>query len=167
MANENKFYLVKDSLPGLAGLHVRGYLETRTSNGKKPYTAVEVVEIITNAVVGDRDVKFQIPRKSLWINGEHLQEVDDITHEYSTMNDYGEFKHEGRLIQGTLQIVYAQYANALTVTVIETSEEPNKTLYSKTFYDMQDRVLDVLVGVMCGVNDPDDVILALKELEDS
>jgi hypothetical protein len=164
MANTEKFYLVKDSLPGLSGLHVRGYMTATTGRN---YPRVEVVEIITNAVVGDRDVKFQIPRYSLWINPEHLTEVDDITHEYTTKNDYGEFRYEGRLVQGTLQIVYAKYDNAITVTVIETSVEPSKTLYSKTFYDDHDRVLDVLVGVICGVNDPDDVILALKELEDN
>ena len=157
-----KFFKILNSLPGLSGLYIRANLPETQSN----VDYIEVSEIITNTVVGDRDLKFPIPPSSLWISCEHLQEIQDPTKQYSSASPFGKHLRDATIKDDEINVAYSVFDNAISVTVYEIQDDKSqKTLYSQNFFKNKERVLSELIMAMNGDTDVQDIPLILQELE--
>ncbi len=162
-----KFYRIK-GLPGLDGLIVQN-LDDQTIEvtiGKDPaITFVPVSTIITNAVVGDRDLKFPLPPRSLLIDAKFLVDIIDPTKEYSAKSPFGKHLYDGTYARGDLHIAYTVFDNALSVTVYEKKgpgkEGIQKTLYSQNFFVDHETPMRLIEDVMAGEMDPEDLVFEL------
>ena len=160
-----KFYSILPTLPGLAGLYIRGRQIWRDAGGSGDQT-VEVAEIITNQIIGDRDLKFPVPEGSLWISVDHLSEIDDPTKEYSTKSPFGEYIKDGSFDSDDIHVSYSIFDNAVTVTIFEVQEDSSqRTLFSQNFFKERDIVIEILTDVLVGKTDVEDLSLILQEID--
>ncbi len=158
-----KFFKIK-GLPGLDGLIVQNTSDQtiEVSIGKDPaITFVPVDTIITNAIVGDRDLKFPLPPRSLLIDTRFLVGILDPTKEYSAKNPFGKYLYEGTFVQDTLHIAYTVFDNALSATIYEMLGGKQKTLYSQNFFTNRKMAMELIEAVLKGDMDPDDLVFEL------
>lgn len=159
-----KHYKIK-GLPGLDGLIAHGETTGLTTPASPVFDLVEVDELLNpNAMFGDRQLRFPVPERSLYLSREHLEEIaDPVLREFSSGNPYGEFQYEGRVERDGLRISYAMFERALSVTV----SEGTRTLYCQNFFGpKRENAMQRVHEVMQGDLADDELILVLKELED-
>ncbi len=164
----SNLYVIKGMGRGFDGLVV----EAKSLVEDDPTLLFMVTRIINrNSVFGDRNVSFPVPEKCLYIDGSCLEQVDEAPREYDSTNPYGEFKLEGRYTKDSLEVVFAQYSKALTVTVYEKTptkkdeQEAKRTLYSQTFIGNFAAVKEA-IEVHTSTGDVDDLIFRLNELKE-
>ncbi len=158
----HKFYSIK-GLPGLDGLIVETNGKVAVASPHQDYASVDT--IITNAVVGDRDLKFPLPYHSLLIETKFLTEIPDPTKEYSAQNPFGKHLYEGTFVRDALHITYTVFDNALSVTIYEAKPaehvEQQKTLYSQNFFVNRKMAMELIEAVLQDKVDPDDLVFEL------
>jgi hypothetical protein len=167
----NKTYRTKN-LPGFENLLVIGNLQY-LDDGHGTYHLVEVEQFINSGVlVGDRELKVNPSKGSIWINIHYLDEIDDAEgkREFANDNPFGAFKYEGRFVKAPLEITYAMYEKAVSITITEKNPPDmkglDKTLYSGAFYVTRNEAMEVIHELLNGVIDPDDLVFELKQLEE-
>lgn len=157
----SNLYVIKGMGRGFDGLIV----EAKSLVKDDPTLLFMVTRIINrNSVFGDRNVSFPVPEKCLYIDGSCLESFDEAPREFDSTNPYGEFKLEGRYTKDSLEVVFAQYTKALTVTVYE-KQETKRTLYSQTFIG-NFAVVKEAIEVHTSTGDVDDLIFRLTELKE-
>lgn len=157
----SKLYVLKNLGTGFDGLVVEGLSFAQGDNT----VLIEVRKIINrNAIFGDRNVSYPVPPNFLFIDGLYTDPYEEEQREYGSTNPYGEFKLEGRYTKDSLEVVFAQYSKALTVTVYE-KQETKRTLYSQTFVGNFAAVKEA-IEVHTSTGDVDDLIFRLNELKE-
>lgn len=157
----SKLYVLKNLGAGFDGLVVEGLTFAQGDNT----VLIEVRKIINrNAIFGDRNVSYPVPPNFLYIDGSFTDLYEEEPREFGSTNPYGEFKFEGRYTKDNLEVVFAQYSQALTVTVYE-KQETKRTLYSQTFVGNFAAVKEA-IEVHTSDGDVDDLIFRLTELKE-
>lgn len=171
----SKTYRTKD-LPGFENLLVIGNVQN-LDDGHGVYSLVEVEQFVnTGVLVGDRELKVNPEKGSIWINIHHLDEVDpmDAQREFANDNPFGKFMYEGRYEKDELVIAYGKYEKAVSITIYEmpqatkehSSSQAQKTLYSGAFFATRDQAMEIIYDLLNGHTDPDDLIFELKQLKE-
>ena len=159
----SKTYQIRN-IPAFSGLVAVGDVD-------EDLELVEVFELVnTNVIVGDRNLKFPIPNKTLFIALKNLVEIEDVsTREFANDNPYGTYLYEGSFQKENLQVVHAVYQYAVTVSIIEKSSPKekglDKTLFVGNFFDTKHRALEIIEDMLHGAMDPDDLVFELKQLQ--
>lgn len=161
----SEFYRIK-GIPGLEGLVVEA--NARAIADGSP-TVFEIITLLPNAVVGDRDVKFPVPPNALFVSHEHLVSTPDPSKEYSTKSPFGTHLYEGRGTKERLEITYTVYDNALSVNVVEKADPKgkglNRTIYNQNFFAQRAAALEVINDTLLGRLDQDDLVLSLRDIK--
>ncbi len=158
-------YMVK-GIPGLEGLVVDGEYRERVGAGTSDHIAVDEI-INPNVVVGDRTVKFPMPKGAIYINDQFLVPVGDYRErQFSTKSPFGKFLFEGHLKRGELVVDYVQYDNAVSVTIREDKGKVGRTVYTQNFFaDGGSAAMKAIAAVLSDEKDVDDLVFRLKELK--
>lgn len=153
-----KYYRPVD-LPGFEGLIFAGEEFKQRGHSDR----LEVSEVINiNVVVGDRNLRFPIPQKALYIDRPYFQEYDGSfdTKEFSSDNTFGSWEAECNLVlDQDRKVTWVRYQNALTVTV----QQGPKTIYAQNFFKQTIRwdVIEMLTRLK-----PSDFEYLLFELQE-
>lgn len=157
-----QFYLVKGIGGGFDGLVVEAFATQESS-------LVEVHRLIDRgSIVGDRNTALPVPGESIYINKKFLEEVEDPgVREFASDNPFGQLRFEGHMECGDVKVAYAQYDNAMSVTLMDVAT--GRTLVAMNFKRDFDKVKQTIESVLKGNGgDADDLVfqlLALKEGE--
>lgn len=161
-----KRYKIKGMGRGFDGLIVEGEPD------KDVPGLLSVLKITnSNAIFGDRNVSFPVPKGSLYIDDEFLVEYDEPPREFAHDNPYGrfmytaEFQNQGQTLSATL----TRFEKTLTVTVHEilawaASTPVKSNLFTQNYWKELDKVESIVREYMAG--DPDDLIFELKRLKE-
>lgn len=165
-------YKIKD-LPGFGHLLAVGDGDGLSAG------LVSIKQFINSGVlIGDRELKFNMPDDAVWIDLAHLELVDDSESEkeFADDNPYGEFKYEGRFTKGDLEVVHAVYENAISITIMEKQRidtvsegqiHGHKTLYTTSFFVNRQAALGLVENMLHDDLDPDDLIFELEKLKEN
>jgi hypothetical protein len=156
-----------NGIPGLDGLLVRGRTTEATTepSDEGVFDLVAVDELLNvNVIVGDRQLRYPLPPDGLFVSKRYLTEVADPgLREYSTANPFGKYQSEGFFNSTSLEISWAVFSLAATITVI--SLDTRRTLFSQSFFKNSSQAMGLVDRVMHGKLDPDDLISALQDLK--
>jgi hypothetical protein len=158
------FYKITE-IPGMNGFIAVGDLIK--NNGHEEYELINVETLInTDIMVGDRQLRYPIPKGAFWLNRNYVKEIDDPgIREYSAENDFGDLEYEGTYEKGRIRVSYASYKNVLTIDVKDTSVNPIRTVYSQNYYD--DHRVDAEKSVVGSLRIDDgleDLVFLLKDI---
>lgn len=159
-------YKVKN-VPGFEHLLAVGN-EWQLDDGHGTFEVVEVKTLInTSVVIGDRELKINLPDQAMFINIHNLELVPETEaqHEFTSDNPFGEFKYDGRFQRGDLIVTHAVYERAITITIVEKTREYTHTVYSDNFFSERAIALNCVERMLHGQLDPDDLIFELKDIK--
>ena len=151
-------------LPGLKGLFAIGSYD---NDGM-----VEIEALVNaNITIGDRQLKYPLPARSVFISEEFLEVVkeDIATREFAFDNPFGKHLYEGRFQKDNLEVIHVVYEDALTVTIIEKADPRGKgmdrPIFTGNFFDNKMIALEMVEDMLHGNTDPDDLVFELKNLQ--
>lgn len=158
-------FIIDGMGPGFDGLVVETSPETLfLHEDTRPFRAVTRV-IGINSVIGDRSPAFLVPDDGLIVSARYLKPYDVAMRQFDHRNHLGQYQFEGRFISGDIEVAYAQYQNALAVTVLQRPDKLSpgtRTIASKYFYGDFEKWLEVIKETMSGPKaHPDDIVFAL------
>lgn len=154
------FYIIKDLSPALNGLVIEGEL-----NGDK--TSVVVNKLVNrNAVFGDRSIVYPLPDSALSVGVSFLGELDNpALREFDSKRPFGKCLFEGAYTKDSLKVAYAQYEEAMQVTVLEVVNNRTKTIFSGYFpKEKIDIVRGAVEECLCDDVSADDLFFELDSL---
>jgi hypothetical protein len=127
---------------------------------------IEVSTFInTSVIIGDRELRFNLPTGSLFINTSNLVRVDDSDgkREFATDNPFGTYLSSGRVTLGELVVSYSRYKGAFTITIVDV----DRTIYSDNFFSTRLIAAEFAEKAFCGDLDPEDLIFELQKLKET
>ena len=157
------------NLPGFEHLLVVGN-EWQLDDSRGTFEVVEVKTLInTSVLVGDRELKINLPDQAMFINIHNLEPVPETEseHEFASDNPFGQYQYEGRFSRGILEVVHVVYEKAITISILEKVGPNSRTLYSESFFSMRERALGMIEEMLHGELDSDDLIFNLKDLKEN
>ncbi len=156
-----EFYLVNGIGGGFDGLVVE-------ASSLQEGSLVEVHRLInTNIVIGDRHASTPVVAQSVYLSKKFLEPAEDPTgRQFDHQSPYGEFKLEGQMSCGNLQVSYSQFENALQVSVAEVEGENRKTLFNQNFSKNFDQIKSVIEQTL-KEGTGEDLIFKLRELKEA
>ena len=84
----------------------------------------------------------------------------------SLKQQLGKHCFDGSYVKDLLHVAYSSFENAVSVTIYETHETKQKTLYTQNFFQNRDMALHTIEDVLAGAVDVEDLIFQLKEIKD-
>ena len=162
MSEKTEQYFRIIGLPGLNGLLV----QTEFSRHRDD-ELIDVEALITDAIIGDRSVKYPLPKDALFVSRRYLEPIPNPEErEYSTENPFGTAKYEGHLVRGKIHIDYVEYDKAITVTIREdVGMGKMRTVISQNYFAKREQALILVEGVTHGCGDVEDLVFALRDLQ--